>query len=60
MRYSNNQETNGIVENGFYYTLQVWVKDYKIQNCGHKSDNLCHCNARKLAGQDVRGLLVKQ
>ncbi len=60
MRYSNNRETNGIVENGFDYTLQAWVKDYKIQACGHKADNACHCNGKKFEGQDVRGLLVKR
>ena len=32
MRYSNNDEVFGAVRNGFDYDLQVWVKDYIIQD----------------------------
>ena len=32
MRYSNNEEVAGAVRNGFDYDLQVWVKDYIIQD----------------------------
>lgn len=58
MRYSTNEEINGTVKNGFDYTLQVWVKDYIIQDCGHKTHNgfkvfEC-CNARRLRDQDIR------
>lgn len=60
MRESQNIEVKGIVKDGFDYNLQVWVENYIIQKCGHKTDFRCNCNGRKLEGQDIRGLLVKK
>jgi len=54
MRYSNNMEIDGFVKNGFDYSLQVWVENFIIQNCGHKTEFLCSCNGKKLKGQDIR------
>ena len=47
MRYSNNEIENGIVKNGFDYDLQVWVKDYIIQNLQVARD-------LKISGKDIR------
>jgi hypothetical protein len=41
------------VKNGFDYTNNVWVKDFRIQPCGHKS-KMCGCHARELANMDIR------
>ena len=60
MRYSDNIEVKGIVKDGFNYTLQVWIKDYIIQNCGHKVNFGCNCNGRKYKGQDIRTLSLKR
>ena len=51
MRESANEEVAGIVKNGFDYNLQVWVKNYIIQDCGHE---VCRCEARQYQGQDIR------
>ena len=54
-RISNNTEVDGIVRHGFDYTLQVWVKDYIVQECGHpKSMGDCCCNMGIYASQDIR------
>ena len=60
MRYSDNVKTEGIVKNGFDYTLQAWIKNFIVEDCGHKADNPCKCNGRRLKGQDIRELLVKR
>jgi hypothetical protein len=49
---------NEMVFNGFDYTLQVWVIDGKIQNCGHPETMQCGCKARKLAGQDIASVVA--
>ena len=41
----------GTIKNGFDYGLQVWVKDYIVQRCGHQ---ICRCNANQYQGQDIR------
>ena len=56
MRYSKNQEVNHIVKNGFDYDLQVWVKNYIIQRCGHKNDFSCNCNGKKFMGQNIKNI----
>jgi len=41
---------------GFDYDLQVWFKDYIIQNCGHPKhmkEQGC-CNGNRYAGIDIR------
>lgn len=52
-----DQVIDKVVKNGFDYRLQVWVKDYVIQNCGHRQKEVygayC-CNAGQFAGQDIR------
>lgn len=50
MRVNNNQEINGIVKNGFDYDLQVWVKDYIIQNLQVARKN-------KIVGRDIREIV---
>jgi hypothetical protein len=52
MRSSRDEyDKDDVLKNGFDYDLQVWVKDYFIQNCGHKEIvNSCDCNGRKYAG----------
>jgi len=45
MRTSRNEIEKGIVKNGFDYTLQVWVLNYKIQPSK---------TAGVLAGRDIR------
>jgi len=56
MRTSTDQLKNGIVWNGFDYTLQVWVLEGIIQNCGHPQNmskgHGC-CNARTLHGRKI-------
>ena len=53
MRYSKNENVNGIVKNGFDYNLQVWVRDYKITLAGSIS------RTQKLKGFDIRELKNK-
>ena len=57
MRTSRNEIVNGIVKNGFDYNLQIWIKDYIIQECGHPDymRPAC-CNAGKWHGRDIRKL----
>lgn len=60
-RYSSDEyDLNGILKNGFDYDLQLWVKDYIIQNCGHKEHLPCDCAGRTLKGQDARDLGLKR
>jgi hypothetical protein len=47
MRYSNNEEVAGTVRNGFDYDLQVWVKDYIIQD-------LQVARTLNIVGKDIR------
>ena len=53
-------DAQGIVKNGFDYNLQVWVKDYKAQMCGHpesmRDNGRGCCDAYFLAGQDIRNI----
>ena len=55
-RLSGDEIVDGIVKNGYDYDLQVWVKNYIIQDCGHptnmKAENCC--NAHIAAGKDIR------
>lgn len=51
-RQGSDVVENGVVKNGYDYKLQVWVLDFKIQNCGHpKSMHPGCCNADKLQGK---------
>ncbi len=57
MRTSKNEVVSGKIKNGFDYELQVWVKDYTIQKCGHKKQVLGFCcHVEKLAGKDIRSI----
>ena len=48
-------DSEGDLVHGFDYELQVWVKDYEVQDCGHiASDVPDCCTAAKFAGQDIR------
>ena len=53
-------DAQGIVKNGFDYNLQVWVKDWIVQDCGHpdpmKRGKYSCCEAHRLAGQDIRSI----
>ncbi len=60
MRLSRNfGRVKGTTGVGYDYDLQVWVKGYIVQNCGHteafrqSSGSIC-CNGYKFAGQDIR------
>ena len=58
-RQSNDHyDKDGYLIQGFDYGFQVWVKGYKVQNCGHP-DRMrpgC-CNGDKLKGQDIRNIV---
>jgi hypothetical protein len=43
------------VWNGYDYSLQVWIVDGVIQDCGHPSEMKARgcCNAYKLAGKKI-------
>ena len=41
-RISKDVIVNGVVKDGFDYDLQVWVKDYIIQDCGHREHPCCN------------------
>ena len=61
MRYSNNQKNGQITKNGFDYLLQVWVKNYIIQKCGHKKQIVGYCcHVKKLVGKDIRKINVNK
>jgi len=55
-RVSRDEIVDEAVKNGFDYDLQVWVKDFKILDCGHpetmKADGCCE--GHRMAGQDIR------
>lgn len=51
MRISNNQEVKGIIKNGFNYDLQVWIKDFIIQDLQVARD-------LKIAGKDIREVKI--
>jgi hypothetical protein len=63
MRTSSNEiDEMEVVRNGFDYELQVWVKNYIIQDCGHRGGNtpeLPCCNARKFRNKDIRNYWEK-
>jgi hypothetical protein len=52
MRYSNNEEVSGAVKNGFDYDLQVWVKDYIIQD-------LQVARVLNIVGRDIRDIEIE-
>jgi len=56
-RLSNNEIIDGHLKNGFDYDFQLWVLNYIIQDCGHPDDFDCHCNGRRLKGQDIREVI---
>jgi hypothetical protein len=55
-RLSGDELRDGYVWNGFDYTLQVWVVDGLVRQCGHPAamsrDTPC-CAAFALAGQRI-------
>ncbi len=58
MEYTEKE--GACIKDGFDYDLQVWVVDHIVQRCGHPEamsspEHYC-CNARELAGQDIREL----
>jgi len=55
MRSSRDEyDEEGVLKNGFDYDLQVWVKNYFVQNCGHKEIvNSCDCNGRRFNGWEI-------
>lgn len=54
-RQSGDEIRYGRVWNGFDYSLQVWVLDGIIQNCGHPEEMKTQgcCNQHKLAGRKL-------
>ena len=52
MKLSDNTEVNGIIKNGFDYDLQVWIKDYIIQDLQIARD-------LKIVGRDIRDIKNK-
>ena len=46
----------GIIKNGYDYNLQIWVRDYKAQMCGHRADGRGCCPAYFQAGKDIRNI----
>jgi len=62
MRLSNNVIAGGTLKSGYDYSLQVWVKNFIVLDCGHPEDMKeegC-CNAHRLAGQDIREITKKE
>lgn len=53
MRESGDEFKDGQLWNGFDYTLQCWVKDGKVLNCGHTLLILCDCFGRRYAGAEL-------
>jgi len=51
---SDTIDAQGIVKDGFDYELQVWVRDYIVQDCGHRHFGAACCNAHILRRQDIR------
>ena len=54
MRTSTNQLQAGVIQNGFSYKLQVWIRNFIIQDCGHPDAMACGCHARTHRGEEVR------
>jgi hypothetical protein len=54
-RLSKDKIKHGLVWNGYDYSLQVWVVDGIIQDCGHPLEMKATgcCNACKLAGKKI-------
>lgn len=54
-RLSKDEIKHGRVWNGYDYSLQVWVVDGVIQDCGHPEEMKAKgCrNAYKLAGEKI-------
>jgi hypothetical protein len=62
MRYSTDEIMDGAVWNGFDYTLQVWVRDGRVQPCGHKhtaAETPIKCNGFQLAYMDIRQIIKR-
>lgn len=60
-RTAGDEIRAGVVVNGHDYKLQVWVRDYIIQDCGHPvSMHPDCCPAHRLAGLDIRNLSGRQ
>ena len=64
-RISNDEIVTGMVKNGFDYDLQVWVKNYIIQPCGHPlimrpAHRGACCTAWALQGKDIRAIKDKR
>lgn len=53
MRQSQDQHSNGFLQNGFDYARQAWVKDGKYIRCGHPESTTCGCYGRDHAGESV-------
>jgi len=61
MRTSDNYlDAAGALISGFDYDLQLWVKNYIIQDCGHRPEHGCNCLGRTHAGQDIRTSFKKE
>ncbi len=54
MRTVQNLLVNGVTHTGYDYALQVWVRNFLIQRCGHVGNMDCGCNGRRFMGRDVR------
>jgi len=54
-RLSKDEIKHGRVWNGYNYSLQVWVVDGIIQDCGHPAQMQAQgcCDAHKLARKSV-------
>lgn len=51
----DDYDREGDLRNGYDYELQVWVKGYEVQDCGHLSSDVPDCcSAALFAGQDIR------
>ena len=61
MRGTVDKMVNGVLQYGFDYDLQVWVKDFIVQPCGHTDQyraehgNYC-CNGWIYRNHDIRQL----
>jgi len=50
-------DCDGITFDGYDYDLQVWVRNYIVENCGHPASMRpgC-CNGDRYAGEDIRNV----